>query len=367
MSTNDGKVVYDSTSDKYKLNFADGKYVVDLTNKPVTSISLELVDGTNNTKVYANTDLKPDGKFTLAETKTPINFKGDLGQQWKVLSGSVESGFYKKHVVHFYSAHQGYGSHKGNNGTHYGRTTVKAINRNGVVKYEKTTTWWTYLGGDARDCYRDTDELNMDFDEDVKIQYSWNLDLGGYIAHSYGGKNWVSAVGTVKVTLQGFKHALEGYPAIFQPGDSRPWYLVSKKNPYNFNKIRFTSYHVGGGYYRECHGTHRVDFYNFKDEKFMVLNKWYWSNENTGRQLVVFPTTCTNFEVALPGPISEIKKMHFSFKIEAKSSLRHGLKVDLFDPDTGSWRRILDVQDYRTWNSQWGEYDYNINLKDPNS
>ena len=123
-------------------------------------------------------------------------------------------------------------------------------------------------------------------------------------------------------------------------------------------KIRFSSFHRYGGYYRECHGTHRVDIYDSSGKMYMQLTPWYSSAENTGTQNVVFPTECTDFEVPLKADLTSISKMTFYRKIEAKSSLVHGMTCSVYSPTKG-WIQILDVQNYRTYNSNWATTTYN--------
>lgn len=128
-----------------------------------------------------------------------------------------------------------------------------------------------------------------------------------------------------------------------------------------WNKIRFTSQHNAGGYYRECHGTHRVDIYDDTGTMICQLKPWYSSNENTGTQNVVFPTICTNFEVPLSIEITSISKMSFYRKIEAKSSLTHKMSCDIYNYNEG-WKQILYVDNYRTYNSNWETTTYAVNF-----
>lgn len=134
-----------------------------------------------------------------------------------------------------------------------------------------------------------------------------------------------------------------------------------------FNKIRFSSFHRHSGYYRECHGTHRVDIYGYSGSIICQLKPWTTipndtMGQNQGTETVVFPTLCENFEVPLPMNLTEILKMGFYRKIEAKSSLRHGLTCDIYNSETG-WVKILDVENYRTYNSKWRTDVYDVNFQ----
>lgn len=134
-----------------------------------------------------------------------------------------------------------------------------------------------------------------------------------------------------------------------------------------FNKIRFSSFYRGGDYYRECHGTHRVDIYDYSGSIICQLKPWIsipndTMGQNQGTETVVFPTICTNFEVPLPMNLTEILKMGFYRKIEAKSNLTHGLTCDLYNSETG-WIKILEVQNYRTYNSNWQTDVFAVNFQ----
>lgn len=124
------------------------------------------------------------------------------GDQFKVITGNVTTDYCMKCKIHFYSIPYSNDSHRGNNGGHVGKVTVKAVNLQGQELLNETITLWTYLGGDARSqANQDRDILNKEFEEPVKITYEWSLDLGGYVAHIWGGQNWISVVKNIKMDI----------------------------------------------------------------------------------------------------------------------------------------------------------------------
>lgn len=171
----------------------------------------------------------------------------ELGAQWTVVKGSFTTDYCNKAVIHFYSRPPGFGSHKGNNGTHYGIVTVTAVNQYSQVVYSTSKTLWNWLGGDAQhNAIKDEDIINMNFSEPVKITYEWNLDLGGFVAHCYGGRSWVSAVKYLHMTIncnlttsgmQGLRIVKKDYEAFF------PFRDVAVSNKYlTFEKGNFRKF-----------------------------------------------------------------------------------------------------------------------------
>lgn len=119
-----------------------------------------------------------------------------------IVKGEVTTDYCMKCNIHFYSAPQPYGSHRGWDSAHKGTVTVKVINQQGQELSNETTTLWTWLGGDSKgNANKDLDILNKEFNEPVKIIYSWSLDLGGYAAHAYGGQVAVSVVRDIKMDI----------------------------------------------------------------------------------------------------------------------------------------------------------------------
>lgn len=141
-------------------------------------------------------------------------------------------------------------------------------------------------------------------------------------------------------------------PLIYQKSQNRNLYLQHTEKYPLYNQLRFTAWHRTeyGGYFREHHGTRRVSIFDFNDKETVRITAD-----------PVFPTVCTNYVVNIPTTVKEIKKLGFDRFIDAKSSLRLGLKVDIYSEKTG-WKHILEVFSYRA--RPWWVYDeYTVNLK----
>ena len=149
-------------------------------------------------------DNKPIKNISIKLKEVIFDYKRSfLDNPWQFERGEYITENYTKNVsIDFFATSQPHGSHRGNNGTHYGRIYVEVYEINGKTLIEKQDfIFWNYLGGDAKVTVNKSEFYKKTFNKLVKVKIRWDLDLGGYTAHIDGGRRNISVIKDIHIKM----------------------------------------------------------------------------------------------------------------------------------------------------------------------